>query len=105
MGNSIIYANSLSEALKEVNNLTQSTTVDSFMSSVIALAVPLSAISAFVLLVFAAYRLMTSQGNPDKLKEAQEVITNAIVGFLFILLSVVILLLISNLFGIQISGR
>jgi len=100
-----VYANSLSDALQEVNNLSESSDVGSFMDSVIAIAVPLSVICVFVLLAFAAYQLMTSQGDPDKLKQGKEVITNAIVGFLFILMSVAILLLISNLFGINISGN
>ena len=99
-----IYANSLSDALQEVNNLSEASDVSSFMDSVISLAVPLAVFSVFGLLAFAAYQLMTSQGDPDKLKQGKEVITNAIVGFLFILMSVAILLLISNLFGINISG-
>jgi hypothetical protein len=99
-----IHATSLSDALKGVNDITESTTIDGFMSSVIGLAIPLSVFSVFILLSFAAYKLMMSKGDPDKLKEAQEVISNAIIGFLFVILSVVILLLLSNLFGIRISG-
>lgn len=99
-----IYANSLSDALKGVNDLSEASDVGSFMDSIISLAIPLAVFSVFVLLVFAAYQLMTSKGDPDKLKQGKEVITNAIIGFLFILMSVAILLLISNLFGINVSG-
>jgi len=99
-----IYANTLSDALQEVNNLSEASDVGSFMDSIISLAIPLSVFSVFALLSFAAYQLMTSQGNPDKLKQGKEVITNAIIGFLFIIMSVAILLLISNLFGINING-
>ncbi len=100
-----IYANSLSDALKGVNDLSETSDVGSFMETIISLAIPLAVFSAFVLLVFAGYQLMTSKGDPDKLKQGKEVITNAIIGLLFILMSVAILLLISNLFGINISGR
>lgn len=100
-----IYANSLSDALGEVNNLSEASDVGSFMDSVISLAIPLAVFSVFALLAFAAYQLMTSRGDPDKLKQGKEVITNAIIGFLFILMSVAILLLLSNLFGINISGN
>jgi cell division protein FtsX len=48
--------------------------------------------------------MMTSQGNPDKLQEAKQVITNAIIGFVVILLCVAILLLISNTLGLNIYG-
>ena len=45
------------------------------------------------LLVFirAGYRMVSSQGNPEAIKEARESITSAIVGFLFLLFSFVIL--------------
>lgn len=99
-----IYANSLNEALNKVNDLSESSDVGGFMDSFIALAVPLSVFAVFALLAFAGYKLMTSQGDPDKLKEGKEVITNAIIGFLFILMSVAILLLLSDLFGINING-
>lgn len=100
-----IYAQSLNDALQGLNDAAQADSVGGFMDSVISIAIPLAGISVLVLLVFAAYQLMTSGGNPDKLKEGREVITNAIIGFLFVLMSVAILLLLSNLFGIDIGGR
>lgn len=100
-----IYAQSLSDALQGLNDAAQADSVGGFMDSVISIAIPLAGISVFVLLAFAAYNLMTSRGDPDKLREGKEVITNAIVGFLFVLMSVAILLLLSNLFGINISGQ
>jgi hypothetical protein len=100
-----IYAQSLNDALQGLENATNSNSIGGVMDSVIEIAIPLAAVSVVILLVFAAYKLMTSQGNPDKLKEGKEVISNAIIGFLFVLMSVAILLLLSNLFGIDISGR
>ena len=75
------------------------------MEAIINFAIPLSAVSVFVLLSFAAYKLMTSQGNPDKLQDAKEQISNAIIGFIFIILSVAILALLSNILNIDISGN
>lgn len=100
-----IYANSLSDALSGISDVSDSTDVGSFMDSIISFAVPLAVFSVFILLALAAYQLMTSKGDPDKLKQGKEVITNAIIGFLFVLMSVAILLLLSNLFGINIGGR
>ena len=48
---------------------------------------------------------MTSKGNPDKLNEAREQIANAVIGFVFIILSVAILILLSNILKINISGQ
>lgn len=100
-----IYASSLSDVLTNFQGTTESGGVDTFMSSIISVAIPLAVVSVFVLLSFAAFKLMTSQGNPDKLKEAKDQITNAIIGFLFIILSVAILMLLSNILGINISGQ
>ncbi len=42
-------------------------------------------------IIIAGYAFMTSQGQPDKVKEAKEKLTAAVVGILFIVLSIVIL--------------
>jgi len=42
-------------------------------------------------IIAAGYSFMTSQGQPDKVKEAKEKLTAAVVGVLFIVLSIVIL--------------
>ncbi len=45
------------------------------------------------LLIFirAGYRMITSQGNPEAIKEARESITSAVVGFIFLLFSFIVL--------------
>jgi len=106
INSSKIYASSLSEILNDLQNQTEEGNgVGAFMEAIINFAIPLSAVSVFVLLSFAAYKLMTSQGNPDKLKDAKEQISNAIIGFIFIILSVAILALLSNILNIDISGN
>lgn len=46
---------------------------------------------AVLLIMFGGYNMMTSQGNPEKLQGAQETITSAVVGLLFIIFSLVLL--------------
>lgn len=51
-------------------------------------------------IIKAGYTYMTSQGAPDKVKQAQEDLTAAITGIIFIVLSGVILrIIISSLFN------
>ena len=98
-----IYASQITE---EIGNLIKGiedsgpgeTDVESIMQTVINIALPLSILAAGILLAFAAYKMITSQGNPDKLKDAREQIGNAITGLVFILVSAALLLLIGNLF-------
>ncbi|OGC45355.1 hypothetical protein A2400_00990 [candidate division WS6 bacterium RIFOXYB1_FULL_33_14] len=103
INSSKIYASSLSDILTNLQEGAESSEdLGSFMATILNIAIPLSAISVFVLLSFAAYKLMTSQGNPDKLKDAKEQIANAITGFIFIILSVAILYLLSSILKINI---
>ncbi len=72
------------------------------INAIVGVAVPVAVLCLIVLVVYAGYMLISSQGNPDKLQEGKEVLTNAIIGFFIIVLSVVILLLISNTLGLGI---
>jgi len=98
-----IYASQITEEIgKLIKGIEDSgpgeTDVESIMQTVINIALPLSILAAGILLAFAAYKMITSQGNPDKLKDAREQIGNAITGLVFILVSAALLLLIGNLF-------
>jgi hypothetical protein len=75
---------------------------EGFISAIVNIAVPAAILCLIVLVVYAGYMLISSQGNPDKLKEGKEVLTNAIIGFFVIVLSTVILLLISDGLGLDI---
>lgn len=72
------------------------------VDTIVEIAVPVAVLCLVVLVVYAGYMLISSQGNPDKLREGKEVLTNAIIGFFIVILSVVILLLISNSLGLKI---
>ena len=52
------------------------------------------------MMLYGVFIVTTSAGIPDKLKEGQEVITSAVSGLIFIILSVFLL----NLIGINILG-
>lgn len=53
---------------------------------------------AFLLIVYAGFLIMTSQGNPERLKAGQELLTSAISGVVLLVLSVFIL----NIIGVKI---
>lgn len=62
-----------------------------FVKSIFAIILSLSGGVALLLIIFSGYKLMLSQGNPEKAQEAKETLTAAIVGLLFIIFSLVIL--------------
>jgi len=77
---------------------------DAFMQKIINVAIPLSAICVILILAFSSYKLMMSKGDPDKLRDAKDQISNAIIGFVFILVSAGILMLISTLLGLNFAN-
>lgn len=57
--------------------------------------------AAFLCILYAAFLMQTSSGNPERLKKAREYLTNCITGLLLIIFSVLILRLIGlNILGI-----
>ena len=49
---------------------------------------------ALLCIIYAAFMMQSSQGNPEKLKKAQEMITSCIMGLMLIIFSVFIMKLI-----------
>lgn len=64
------------------------------IKDIFRLAVGIGGGIAFLLMVFGAFGMITSAGNPDALKEAKERFTNAIIGILFIVFSTLLLQII-----------
>ena len=55
---------------------------------------------AFMLILLAGFQIMTSQGNPERLKAGQELLTSAIAGLILLIFSVFIL----EFIGVRILG-
>ncbi len=70
------------------------TNLNTFASWVLEKIVFIASGIAFLLLVFGAFQIITSSGDPKKTQAAKELITAAVSGLLFIILSVLLLKLI-----------
>jgi small-conductance mechanosensitive channel len=73
---------------------------DSFMGWILGWAIGVGGGIAFLLIVYASFMIMTSQGDPTRLKAGQELLTSAISGLIMLIFSVFILKFI----GIDILG-
>lgn len=92
-----VYADALGDIVAgQINNVTQQKDLTGLVNSLVSLSIPLGVLGAMALMSYAGYVMITSQGNPEKLGDAREIATNAIIGFALIALSVAILLLIQN---------
>ena len=76
------------------------TNITSFINSIFTIILSISGGIALILIIVSGYQLSLSSGNPEKVKEAQGMLTAAIVGFIFIIFSVAILQII----GVDILG-
>jgi hypothetical protein len=65
-----------------------------FTQSLLGFAFGVAGGIAFLLMLFGTFQIMTSSGNPEKMKAGSELITSALTGLLFIIFSVFILKLI-----------
>lgn len=95
------YAQSLGSTLSQNLQVDGNTDLDGLIGKIIKIAIPVAVVSAFILLSYGGYLMISSQGNPDKIQEARSIITNAIIGLLVVMLSLGILVIISNTFGLN----
>lgn len=71
-----------------------STNVKGLVTSLFKVILSLIGAIAIILIIISGYRLMASQGNPEKIQGAREQLTAAIVGLMFVIFSFVILQII-----------
>lgn len=62
-----------------------------FMAFILRWAVGVGGGIAFLLILYAGFMLMTSTGNPERIKAGQELLTSAISGLILLIFSVFIL--------------
>ncbi len=62
--------------------------------NLLGLGVSFGSLAAFLCMIYAAFILQTSAGNPEKIKNAQQMLTSCIMGLILIIFSVFILRLI-----------
>ncbi len=94
-----VYAQRLEERLNTVlggGGDTGEGAMSSFITDFLNFAVPLGVFVAFVLLAYAAFVMITSAGDPEKLKDAREIATNAVIGAVMIAMGVIVLSILAT---------
>lgn len=71
------------------------TTPGGFATKILSILLGLAGGIFVILIIISGYRMMTSQGNPEAIKGGKETMTGAIIGLLFIILSIVLLQIIT----------
>lgn len=73
---------------------------EAFLGDILKWAVGVGGGIAFLLIVYASFMIMTSGGNPERLKAGQELLTSAISGLILLIFSIFVLKFI----GVDILG-
>lgn len=73
---------------------------DAFLGSLLKWGVGVGSGFAFLLIVYAGFMIMSSAGNPERLKAGQELLTSAISGLVLLVFSIFVL----NFIGVDILG-
>ena len=72
-----------------------------FIGKIFGIGTGLAGATALLCILYAAFILQTSGGNPERLKKAREYLTNCIIGLILIIFSVLILRIVGvNILGI-----
>ena len=73
---------------------------EEFLGTILRWAVGVGGGIAFLLILYASFMVMTSAGDPERLKAGQELLTSAISGLILLIFSIFIL----NFIGVDILG-
>lgn len=60
------------------------TTLTDYISAIITWAIPILGSIALLMFVYAGYIYITSQGNPEKINTAKEIVISTLVGILLL---------------------
>lgn len=78
---------------------------NAFLGFILKWAIGVGGGIAFLLVVYASYMIISSAGNPERLKAGQELLTSAIMGVILLVFSVFILKIIGvNILEIPFFG-
>lgn len=68
--------------------------ISAFVGHLLEMGISLAGGISLLCIMFSAFQMQTSSGNPEKIKKAQELLTNCITGLMVIIFSVLILKII-----------
>ncbi|HUC94597.1 MAG TPA: hypothetical protein VMR19_01140 [Candidatus Saccharimonadales bacterium] len=84
-------------------NIATISNLSCLFSNLVTAILGLAGIALFVLLLVGGFKFITSGGDPKALEGAKGTITSAIIGLVVILVSYLILILISNITGVDVT--
>lgn len=82
-------------------NLSRYNSIEEVILAIISLLQPIVVFAFVGMVIYGGWIYLTSQGSEDKIKQAKQIITAAIVGFIIIILAPSIVQLVAGIFGVD----
>ncbi len=76
-------------------------TIGNLISEALKYTLPFAGLILFGILIWGGFELLTSQGNPEATKKAQDKITSAVIGFVIIFIAYWIVQALQVIFGLE----
>jgi len=77
--------------------------IPTYVGNLLSAMIPLIGIVSFIMILVGGFSILTSAGNPEGMKKGSQTITLAIAGLALAVISWLILLLIKNLTGVDVT--
>ncbi len=74
------------------------------IKNIIRLLVPIAAVAFLIMLIFGGFQFLTSGGDPKAAAAARNTLTYAVIGIILVVISWLILLLIQNITGVDVTN-
>jgi len=84
-----------------VNPIAKYSSIDKFTNLFVPLMIIFAGLSTLAMLLYGAYMFLTSEGNAEKLKKAQNTLFYSVLGLLLVVFAFIITKIIGFLFKVQ----
>ncbi len=88
----------------DIDGVAKISDLESVIGNVIGYVLGFAGIVLFVLLILGGFKFITSGGDPKAVEGAKKTLTSALAGLAIILLAYLILVLIKNLTGVNVTN-
>lgn len=75
-----------------------------YIGNVLQAMIPLIGVVSFIMILIGGFTILTSGGNPEGLKKGGQTITLAVAGLVLAILSWLILVMIKNITGVDVTN-
>lgn len=90
-------------ACGDVNSAEELSCLPIYFGNVLQAIIPLIGILSFVMILVGGFKILTSAGDPKGMAGGRQTITLAVVGIILSILSWLILVLIQNITGVDVT--